>query len=125
MRAKGSGPPQKLLPAGMMSPVQRSVGSHTSNFTSEFTARVDATTRQNGGSSEKGCAAAAPAATGGVNPPARTACDEVRVVFGSATVASRSHGDEAERSCASAEAGQSSAATAAGTASAAAPEITL
>ena len=119
MRANGSAPPQKLLPAGMMSPVQRSAGSHTSNFTSEFAARVEATTRQKAGSSAKGCAAAAPAAPGGVNAPARTACADVTVVFGIATVASRSHGDDAERSCASAEAGESRAATAAGTTSAA------
>ena len=60
MRASDPRAPE-LLPAGT-SPVQRS-GSRTSNFTSEFSIRVDPTTRQKAGRSANGLAPA----PGGVN----------------------------------------------------------
>ena len=88
-------PPQKLPPAGTMSPVQRS-GSHTSNLTSEFSIRVDPTTRQNAGRSANGLAPA----PGGVNCPAGTTWADVTVVFGSACDARRSQGIDAARVCA-------------------------
>src|SRR5688572_15381333 len=111
IRAKGIGPPQKELPAGMNAPVQPCAGIHTSNFTSELNIRVEATTRQNAGRSENGAAAVAPPGRGGVNAPAATDCAEVIVVSGSAVAASRSQGDDAGARCASAAPGVTARAT--------------